>query len=350
MKPMTEYETDVMKVKAALGGAADGTGGKFLPDETAAEIIEMVYERSTLRQALTMMPMNRDTIKVPKLTSSVSFYGHTAGEVEAGTGGTESVHGTDDITLSMKTLIANIPIGNRVVAYGVEGLMTVLRTDIASRLAFNEEEMFLNGDIVTTTGYADNINGLYHAGNNPKGVSLTVNTYLTQFAGLRKQAGVSLDCGGDAFAAADIRSAISLLGLHASNRDELMLMVPRNVEATMLGWAELQTVDKYGPAATILRGEIGKVYGIRVVATSALPQSTLGATGVNPGDATGTLSAAVLLNTKSPIIGNPSNSARRFSVGFIDEPKADRFVLIPRQDLAFNVRYTEAVCLLFNIL
>ena len=347
---MTEYETDVMKVKAALGGDSAGTGGKFLPEETAAEIIELVYERSTLRQALTMMPMSRDTIKVPKLSGSVSFYGHTAANVEAGTAATESTHTSDDITLSMKTLIANIPIGNRVIAYGVEGLMQVLRTDIASRLAFNEEEMFLNGDDTTSTAYADNINGAYDATDAPKGVNATTNTYLLQFQGLRKKAGVSFDCGGDAFAAADVREGIAKLGLHASNRDDLMLMVPRNVEATMLGWTELQTVDKYGPAATILRGEIGKVYGIRVVATSALPQSDLNASGVNPGDGSGTLSVAVLLNTKSPIIGNPSNSARRFSVGFLDEPKADRFVLIPRQDLAFNVRYTEAVCLLYNIL
>lgn len=347
---MSEYENEVMRVKAALGGASDGTGGKFLPDETASEIIELVYERSVMRQALTTMPMSRDTVKVPKLTGSVSFYGHTAGEVEAGTGGTESVHASGEIVLTMKTLIANIPIGNRVIAYGVDGLMQVLRTDIASRLAFNEEEMFLNGDDTATTAYADNINGAWHAANNTTGVDGTHNTYLLQFQGLRKKAGVSVDCGGNAFEAADVRSAISSLGLHASNRDELVLMVPRNVEADMLGWTELQTVDKYGPSATILRGEIGKVYGITVVATSALPNGTLNATGVNPGDGTGTLSCALLFNTTSPIIGNPSNSARRFSVGFLDEPKADRFVLIPRQDLAFNVRHTEAVCLLFNIL
>ena len=251
----------------------------------------------------------------------------------------------------MKTLIANIPIGNRMVAYGVQGIMPAIRDDIASRLAFNEEEMILNGDVVITNTYADNINGLYHADNNPIGVSGTVNTHLLQFAGLRKLAtGTAVNAGGDALTSADIRLAIANLGVYAQNRDELLLVVPRSVEADMLGWTELQTIDKYGPQATILTGEIGKVYGIKVVATSALPDGTLVAGGTNPGDGSGTLSVCVLCHTRSPVIGNPSMAARRFTIGFEDEPKSDRFVLIPRQDLAFAVRHSAGIVLIRNVL
>ena len=56
-------------------------------------------------------------------------------------------------------MIANVPIGNYLIAYGVEGLLIVLRDDIASRLAFNEQSLFLNGDTESTL--ADNINGAY---------------------------------------------------------------------------------------------------------------------------------------------------------------------------------------------
>ena len=36
-------------------------------------------------------------------------------------------------------------------------------------------------------------------------------------------------------------------------------------------------------------------------------------------------------------------------MGFEDEPQRDRFVLIPRQDVAFGVRYSDALCLFTGI-
>lgn len=346
-----EMNEGVTYLKSALAGAAAGTGSEFLPTETAEEIIGLVYERNFARQAFPSVSMSRDTLKMPKITGSVSFSGHTLSDSEAGTAGAESRNTTAEVSLEMKTLIANIPIGNRLVAYGVQGIMPAIRDDIASRLAFNEEQMILNGDTETGNTYADNINGAWHTSNNTGGVNATKNTHLLQFDGLRKSASAtSINAGGDALASADIRAAIAGLGTYAQNRDELLLIVPRGVEADMLGWTELQTIDKYGPQATIVSGEIGKVYGIRVVATSALPDNNLTANGVNPGDGTGTLSVCVLVHTRSPVIGNPSSAARRFTIGFEDEPKSDRFVLIPRQDLAFAVRYTDAVVLIRNVL
>lgn len=346
-----ELNENVNYLKSALAGAAATTGAEFLPDETAEEIIGLVYERSFARQAFPAVSMNRDTLKMPKVTGSVTFSGHTLSDAESGTAGSESRHATDEVTLEMKTLIANIPIGNRLVAYGVQGIMPAIRDDIAARLAFNEEEMILNGDTTTSSAYADNINGAYDGTLNTGGVNASNNTHLLQFDGLRSLAsGTAVDAGGDALESADIRSAIANLGVYAQNRDELLLIVPRSVEADMLGWTELQTIDKYGPSATIMTGEIGKVYGIRVVATSALPDGNLNSSGVNPGDGTGTLSVCVLVHTRSPVIGNPSMAARRFTIGFEDEPKSDRFVLIPRQDLAFTVRYSDAIVLIRNVL
>ena len=115
----------------------------------------------------------------------------------------------------------------------------------------------------------------------------------------------------------------------------------------MLGLTELQTVDKYGPAATILSGEIGKIYGIRVFGTGAIA-TNLNATGVYDAS-TVDKTVAILTHIRSPLIGNPTVAERRFSIGFHDEPTRDRFVLIPKQDMAFGVRYPEAICLLTGI-
>jgi hypothetical protein len=341
-----EFNDVVERVKAALAGAASATGATMLPTETADEIIKIVYERNFMRSLFPAMPMSRRIVKVPKLTGSISFHAQTLGMTEAGTASDESRQSTGEMTLELKTMIANVPIGNYLIAYGVEGLLTVLRDDIASRLAYNEESLLLNGDTVITNSYADNINGLFNASTNATGVDANDNDYLTVFDGLRKLAGATVTVGG-AFSLSHLRSGINALGVYSDNRDDLALIVPRNLEVQLLGTTELQTVDKYGAGATILSGELGRIYGIRVFATGAIA-TNLNATGVFDGVTTNK-TVALLLNTRSPLIGNPTVAERRFSIGFHDEPTKDRFVLIPKQDIAFGVRYTEGVCKLVGI-
>jgi hypothetical protein len=341
-----EFNDVVERVKAALAGAASATGATMLPTETADEIIKIVYERNYMRSLFSAMPMSRRIVKVPKLTGSISFHAQTLGMTEAGTASDESRQATGELTLELKTMIANVPIGNYLIAYGVEGLLTVLRDDIASRLAYNEESLLINGDTVISGGYTNNINGLYNAATNVTGVDANDNDYLTVFDGLRKSAGASVTVGG-AFSLSHLRSGINELGVYADNRDDLAMIVPRNLEVQLLGTTELQTVDKYGAGATILSGELGRIYGIRVFATGAIA-TNLNAAGVYDGVTTNK-TVAILLNTRSPLIGNPTVAERRFSIGFHDEPTKDRFVLIPKQDIAFGVRHTEAVCKLVGI-
>lgn len=356
----------VERVKDALAGAATTTGQTFLPTETADEIIQLVYERNFMRSLFPSMPMSRRMMKVPKLTGSVNFHGMSlntavsgAGSVQTGVAAPESSQTSNEITLELKTMMANVPIGNYLIAYGVEGLLSVLRDDIASRLAFNEQSLFINGDTETGSSYADNINGIYNASTNASGVGDTSNDYLLLFDGLRKWAlstsgattvDISSSGAGAAFTLAALRSAINNLGVYADNRDELCLIVPRNLEVQLLGMTELQTVDKYGPGATILSGELGRIYGIRVFATGTIA-TNLNITGkyATGGSTVQNTTTALLLNLRSPIIGNSTVAERRFAIGFHDEPTKDRFVLIPRQDVAFNVRYPDAICAIVGI-
>ena len=354
----TEIEFTEMteRVKAALAGAASSTGATMLPTETAEEIIGIVYERNFMRQLFPAMPMSRRIMKVPKLTGSVSFHQQTLSATESGTAADESRHTTGEIELELKTMIANIPIGNYLIAYGVEGLLAVLRDDIASQLASNEQSLLLNGDTETGSSYADNINGAYHASNNPTfGVNASNNDYLLLFDGLRAASlksgrGGATEAVGGTFALSHIRSAINKLGVYSDNRDELGLIVPRNLEVQLLGLTELQTVDKYGAGATILSGELGRIYGIRVFSVGVLATNlnTTGKYATGSGTVQNT-TTAILLNIRSPIIGNPTIAERRFSIGFHDEPTKDRFVLIPKQDIAFAVRYDEAICVFTGI-
>jgi len=359
VKIMTDdinFNDMVMRVKDALAGNAASTGATFFPTETSEEIIQIVYERNFMRSLFPSLPMTTRTVNVPKLSGSVNFHRQTLSQTEAGTESDESRQASAEIVLTLKTMIANVPIGNYLIAYGVEGLLTVLRDDIASRLAYNEQALFLNGDTESTL--ANNINGAYASPANLTGINATAgseqNDYLLEFDGLRKSAAATSVSVSGTFALSHLRQAISSMGVYADNREDLALIVPRNLEVQLLGLEELQTVEKYGPQATILSGELGRIYGIRCFATGAIP-TNLNWTGkyqtgtVNGVTAVQDKTVALLVHTRSPLIGNPTDNARRFSMGFEDEPKRDRFVLIPRQDLAFGVRYEDAVCLLHGI-
>lgn len=358
------------KVKAALAGVANTTGATMLPTETAEEIIGIVYERNFMRSLFPAMPMSRRIMKIPKLTGSVSFHQQTLTMAEAGTSAGESRNATDEVELELKTMIANIPIGNYLIAYGVEGLLAVLRDDIASQLATNEQSLFINGDTATGNAFADNINGPHATAGadiNLTGVSGTVNDYLLLFDGLRTacigtgatagtRKGVTVNAtvanAGTAFTLAHMRSAIAKLGVYSDNRDELAMIVPRNLEVQLLGLTELQTVDKYGAGATILSGELGRIYGVRVFATGVIP-TNMNHTGkfalAAVANSVKNCTIAMLVNIRSPLIGNPTVAERRFSIGFHDEPTKDRFVLIPKQDVAFAVRYDEAICTIHGL-
>ena len=345
MSEEIEFNDVVERVKDALAGNTAGTGATMLPTETADEIIAIVYERNFMRGLFPALPMSRRTVNVPSLTGSVAFHQQTLSDTTAGTAQGESSQTTAELTMTLKTMIANVPVGNYLIAYGVEGLLSVLRDDIASRLAFNEQSLLLNGDVATGNAYGDNINGIYNASTNPSGVDADDNDYLLMFDGLRKLHGKSVLVSGT-FALSHIREAIDKLGVYAENRDDLCMIVPRNLEVQLLGIEQLQTVDKYGAGATILTGEIGKIYGISVFATSALATNLHwdGNHKATGGSNVHTKPTALLLHSRSPLIGNPTNADRRFSIDFHDEPTKDRFVLIPRQDIAFGVRYTDAIC------
>ena len=106
----------------------------------------------------------------------------------------------------------------------------------------------------------------------------------------------------------------------------------------------LRTVDKYGPGATILKGEVGKVMGITVVEAYYLPEdNTNAASFYNPGVAT--KGVALMVNKMSPIIGD------RRKIKF-DQDKVistDSIEIAISERIGFTVQYVEALCVVTDL-
>jgi len=323
-------------VLKALDGTA-GKGDEMLPEEVRNEIIEIVREKSWVRQTIPTIEMSMSTVKIPKLTGSITFYGVSD---SATSEPSESTHSTDDVQLDMKTIMGKVPIKKKLLTYAIPSLEAELKNDIGGALAQTEANVVVNGDTDTT---ASNING-----------TLSTGDVRLELDGLRKHnftavaAGsvTNVDASGAALGLSDIRKAIANLGVYGRYRDQLILLVSPTVGAEMLGWDELETIDKY-PEATIVTGQVGKVYGISVIVTDAIPEN-LNDSGKYDGTTTDK-TVAILFNKNSPILGVPTYADRKFNIQVEEKPGLDQINLYPMEDIAFNVRYQDAIVQIINI-
>jgi len=344
----------VDKIKSTLDGTT-GYGGEFLPVETANEIIKRVFDESWARNIFRSYPMSTETAKVPKIGSGGRMYGTTGNK---NTEVTETRHGTTEVELALKTILGNHPIDRKTIAYAIGAMMGGLKEDIVDTVMETEEDVIINGDTETETTYSDNINNAYHGTNYPDGI-VSQDARL-ELDGLRKWAIANEDdnskfvnASGLALSTTMVRQAFGKLGKHGRRKSQLIILTSLSVANDILGWEQLETLEKYGPNATILTGEIGKVYGARVISTSLVPEN-LDADGVARtqvgADPENNRTVVLVFNYTSPIIGNPSMSERKFTVEIVSEPKLDQIVLLPREDIAFANSYPEAIVHIRNVL
>lgn len=333
------------EMKTALDGSS-GYGAEMLPVELSREIIDRVWEESWCRNAFRAESMSTETLEISKLTGGITMMGKSRTDQRAD----ESRHTTDKITLTMKTCIGNAPIEKKQIAYSIDTLLPHLEEDIQEAVSEMEEKMFINGD--ETTG-ASNINGSYHITNYPDGI--VSRDPRLEFDGLRAKAiagSAVVNASGQAITTTHLRKAVAQLGRHGRKKVDLIVLCSLSVATTIMGWDDLRTLEKYGPNATILTGEIGKVFGMTVINTDLVPD-TLDATGVARSQASGTAdnrSVVLVFNRKTPIIGNPTKPERQFRVLLDEEIRDDELILVPIEDIAFNVKYNEAICYIRNVL
>ena len=82
----------------------------------------------------------------------------------------------------------------------------------------------------------------------------------------------TVDAGGDALTDADILAALKLMGKYAVNPTRAAIFC--DISTYIKGFLDLdsvQTVDKYGPKAVVVTGELGKYRGIPIVPSASAP-------------------------------------------------------------------------------
>ncbi len=299
---------------------SDGGGAEVTLQTTiASEIVPLIRQQCFMRQladkSKALINMTKPKIRIPRLMRAQGAY-----SVKPGQPVPEFKVRLDGIDLVPEKLMTWLPIEQEVFEDAtVKDIEGMLKEEMAREFAQAEEIAFLLGDTDVNNGDGD-----------PRNV----------FNGLFKQAGAApytydaaLDTTDGQTIVSNIVRAMRYLGIYGRNKRDITILVGLAAEEALLRNKTFQTTSAYafGSGAGIFSGEIGRLAGATVIATSFLD--------AQPNETHG---RCLVLNNSAFAIGDWQN----FSVQTYSEllAQSDQVAIRARERIAFTVRYPEAIC------
>lgn len=270
-------------------------GLEWLPTILSSTMVDDVYlelRLASLFQRLTMpskqyeLPIRTARgrgYRMPEATLNSQFYSVLAQDHTFETG---------KITMIAEKLATLQYISDELDQDAVLPVLQMMYQEAVYGMADAIEDAVLNGDTVTTSGHMDTT--LWTGAVDARGA----------WDGLRKLTNTAekIDFAGAPTTVLmfNLRKKLGKYG--ATSIDDLVYIIAPETHIELLKIGEVLTMDKYGPNATILRGEIGKFGGIPVV-VSPRSYTNLNASGVYDGVTT-TKTAVTLVNRRGFVFGD----------------------------------------------
>lgn len=281
-----EYKDVMSVVEKAIKPAdisswlSEEFSGQMLKKLEAEMMIEPLFAKLT-------MPANRNQFSIPgRSTDAIAYL------IAPGADAIESTIAAGKVTFATSRIKTLVSVTDQADQEAVVAVMDLVKQELVSSLARASEKGIIAGDTAVANA----------------------NDVRKAFDGLLKiavAAGNTVD-GAGAVSAAGILAARKKLGVYGLNLADLAILAPVKVAYDMLALPEVMTVDKYGTAATLLTGEIGKLWGMPIVASAFIPE-TLTNLGV---DNAGTKTAVLVVNKRF------FGVADRGTIGIEEERKA----------------------------
>jgi len=243
----------------------------WLAEEFSTQILEDLELELKIESlfAKVNMPENRNQFSIPAIVGDVQAY-----LIAPGDDAIESAISSAKVTFETKRIKTLVGVTDQADHESVVMMTDIVRARLVKSLAKASEDAIINGDTAIANA----------------------NDVKKAFDGLLKLAigaGNTVDGGGVAPTAALIAATRQVLGVYGVNLADLVIIVNFSTAFKLLELPEVITVDKYGVAATIITGELGKIWGIPIV-VSEYVRTDLDATGQNAG--TGTLTTMLIVN------------------------------------------------------
>lgn len=329
-----------------------GFGKEFVEEVVlSAELIDRLRNSSSLLGKAVMRSMTSRKQDFPVRGAKIRMVGTTENP-NAPTGGAVTGENkkanTAKITLEATTLIITIYYSDELLEDSVIAMAEYVMGEITDAYETSIHQIILNGDV--DTGATTNINII---DGNTSALPDGNKTDLLKFDGARKVAitkGATVNAS-TALGIDHIRQARALMGMKGLNPADLVMVPDTQTYFDLLGLTEVETIEKFGDAATIKNGILTALDGIEIVNREELGLATAtGEISATPGN--NTLGQIVLIHTPSLNVGirrGLTTEVSRYAEEQVSGITGSARIAVTFNDVQNNVKATSPVALIRNI-
>jgi len=226
------------------------------------------------------MPENRSTFSIPAKTENAKAY-----LIAPANDAIESAINGDKVSFATKRIKTLLSIADQADQEMVTAIVDLVRKELVRSLLRASEQAIIDGD--ASISDANDVRKAFDG--------------LLKYA---KGAGNKVDAGGNAVTVSLLNSVRRIIGKYGLNPTDLVLLTPVNVAYQLLEMPEVQTIDKYGQMATLIKGEIARIYGMPIIPSEYIP-TDLDANGDHADD--GDKTAVLLVNKNYFLVADRGN-------------------------------------------
>lgn len=329
-----------------------GFGKEFVEEVVlSAELIDRLRESGSILAKATIKQMGGKKVDTAVRGAKIRMVGTTENS-NAPTGGAvagENKKGrTASISLEAKTLIVTVYYSDELLEDSLFDIAEFVMGEITDAYETSLHEIIINGDTVTGT---TNINW---NGANTSTLPDGNKTDFIKFDGGRKLAitkSATVNAGSN-LAVVNIRAARALMGVKGLNPANLVMIPDTETYFDLMNLSPVETLEKFGDAATIKNGVLTAIDGIEIVNREEMLKAA--ATGIIDGVTPGNNSKGQILIVHAPslVVGirrglttETSRYAEEQETGITGSAR----VAVSWNDVQNNKSATSPVALIINI-
>jgi len=240
-----------------------GVGAELIPDQFLAQL-HMEYQVPTVvRSLFNEVQMTSNTMLAPRIDRGGRPY--IKGTV---TSDNPALYPVSTVSMGQaqitaKGLATRYILDEELIEDSAVLLLPAMQRMIAKDMRDALEDAIINGDSAST--HQDDIANWDIRGRWGSAGLGGSNDHRRLFVGLRAAAfDKTTTLNINSFDAAKMLELISQLGEYAAS-DKVLIVSPEALYGNLMGLEQLITLDKFGPQATILTGQLGSIFGMPVV-------------------------------------------------------------------------------------
>lgn len=335
-------------VKAMFDSA--GSGGEWVPDILSAQMIELIDLDLKVASIHPRITMPSSPFKFPGVTNHLKTYRRQTSDkgTDAPSKFKASTRATRELIFIAELLATRAVFDTEFEEDSIIPVLQGLKKDMAYAAAAAIESTIINGD-------TDAASGLDSGGTDMHGDNITDESPEASWDGYRKLA-ATINSGG-ATAVTDVAGAFLTSG--ATLRDARANMVKYGINpnqialvvgvsgylSNIIALKNLQTIDKYGPKAVVITGEVAKVDGIPVV-ISEYQRENLNASGLSSGVSSNSDTAMQLVHRQSFVLGD----RRKVTIESVKIPGTDSVEIWSTWRGDFQTKFATSEAVIHNII